>query len=150
MDTLLTSETLLVLAERPGAVLHGCGALIAQLCRAGRPPFVVVLTDGPVLDAAADGRVRDELASLGLDAGRLLMAGLAGAVPESGQVFDALVQAVCFVAWRHDCNVVLAPAAGPAADVARVAGQASGLGLGHYQDGRVQVAAAPRRSAREA
>ena len=77
MNDILAAETLLILAERPGDAAPGCGGLIVERCRAGRPPFVVVLTDGPVLDAAADEAVRRELAGLGLASGRMLMFGLA-------------------------------------------------------------------------
>ena len=149
MDPLLAAETLLILAERPGDAAPGCGALIAARCRAGRPPFVVVLTDGPVTDAAADGVVRRELAGLGLDGDRMLMFGLAGALPSAGPVFDAAVRAVCFVMWRRDCNLVLALAGGVAGAVARAVAGESGVGLGEYGGGSVRLLNAPRRSVRE-
>jgi hypothetical protein len=149
MDTseVFATEIALILAERPGDAVRHCGALIAALCRQGRPPFVVVLTDGNQAGAEADREARAELAGCGLPDGRLLMFGIAGAIPAAGRVFDAAVAALCFVSWRHDCNVLCAPAA--ALPVARAAASASGLGLVQAGEGGYHLLAAPRRSARD-
>jgi LmbE family N-acetylglucosaminyl deacetylase len=124
-----------------------CGELIARLCRLGRPPFVVVLTDGNAAGMEADRQARAELARCGLDGGRLLMFGIAGDVPAGGRLFDAAVAALCFVSWRHDCNALCAPDA--ALPVARAAASASGLGLVQAEQGAYRLLAAPRRSARD-
>ncbi len=145
----IASENVLVLAEQPGDELRFYGGLIDGLCRAGRPPFVVVLTDGPVLDPAADRIVRQELAGLGLEGGRMLMFGIAGALPSDGPVFDAAVRSLCFVSWRHDCNVLLAPQTGPAASLARAAAAESGLGLAEYGAASLRLVVAPQRSTRD-
>jgi len=146
-DELFATEISLILAERPGDAVRHCGALIADLCRQGRPPFVVVLTDGNAAGAEADRQARAGLAACGLDGGRLLMFGISGELPASGPVFQAAVAALCFVAWRHDCNVLCTPP--PAMVLARAAAAASGVGLVGVADGLYHVAAAPRRSARE-
>ncbi len=146
--SLLESETVLLLAERPAEATGGRAGLIAALCRQGRPPFVVVLTDGGMGGAAADRAARDGVAALGLDGGRLLMFGIPERVPDGGPVFDAAVAALCFVAWRHDCNVVCASAA--TLDVARACAGASGLGLVGADDRQYHLLQAPRPSAREA
>jgi LmbE family N-acetylglucosaminyl deacetylase len=39
-------ETLAILAPHPDDESLGCGGLIAEACAQGRPPFIVVLTDG--------------------------------------------------------------------------------------------------------
>jgi hypothetical protein len=144
---LFDAENALILAARPGDAVRDFGALIARLCRHGRPPFVVVLTDGNATGADADRQARAELAECGLDGGRLLMFGIAGDLPDSGKVFDAAVAAVCFVSWRHDCNVLAGPAA--VLPLARAAAAASGLGLVAQDGGLYQIVEAPRRSARD-
>lgn len=152
LDPIFRTETALLLAERPGDEVAHWGGVIAALCRAGRPPFVVVLTDGPTPDPAADHQVGAALAGLGLDGGRLLMFGIAGELPGAGAVFDAAVQAVCFVAWRQDCNVLGMPGgAGPGVRaLAEAAVGRSGLGLVAGEPGRTRLLAAPRRSAQGA
>jgi LmbE family N-acetylglucosaminyl deacetylase len=146
-DALFATENFLVLAARPGEAVRHCGALIARLCRQGRPPFVVVLTDGNAPAAAADRQARAELAACGLAGGRLLMFGIAGEPPAAGPVFAAAVAALGFVTWRHDCNALCAPDA--ALPVARAAAAASGLGLVHADAGAYRLLATPRRSARD-
>jgi LmbE family N-acetylglucosaminyl deacetylase len=147
VDTLFETEIALVLAARPGEAVRHCGRLIARLCRQGRPPFVVVLTDGNAAGAEADRQARAELAGCGLDGGRLLMFGIAGDVPQTGTLFQAAVAALGFVSWRHDCNVLCASE--PTLPVARAAAMASGLGLIRADAGVFHLLAAPRRSARD-
>jgi LmbE family N-acetylglucosaminyl deacetylase len=141
----LLSENVLLLAERPADPARDAAAPIAALCQAGRPPFVVVLSDGD--DPDPDARARQALRGLGLGEGRMLMFGIQGAVPSAGPVYDATVRALCFVAWRHDCNLLVAPEALTtlAWDVVR----ASGVGLACYAAGSVDLLAPPRPSARE-
>jgi hypothetical protein len=144
---LFDTENLLLLAARQGDAVRDNAGLIARLCRQGRPPFVVVLTDGNQDGARADQQARSELAECGLDGGRLLMFGIAGEIPEAGPVFDAAVAALNFVSWRHDCNVLCA--SGAALPVAKAAAMASGLGLVRAGVGGYHLLAAPRRSARD-
>ncbi len=144
---LFETETALIVAARPGEAVRHVGTLIARLCRRGRPPFVVVLTDGNRDGAEADRQARAELAGCGLDGGRLLMFGVAGEPPTGGRVFDAAVAALCFVSWRYDCNVLCAHA--PALPVAQAAAATSGLGLVRAHEAVYHLLQAPRRSARE-
>ena len=122
-------ENVLVLVPHPGEESLGCGALIAEACARGRPPYVAILTDGsgthtshawpPARLAALRQReTRAATAALGLDPDRLLFVGLFdGTVPDEGPFFDAVVGAVALVMWRQDCNVICAPVAGaPHAD----------------------------------
>ena len=122
-EALITGENLMILVPNPGDETPSCGTLIAQCCRRGRPPFVMVLADGSAgqSDAYAARRERDTraaLASLGLPAERVLLAGLfEGTIPESGPTFEAIIRAVTLVMWARDCNVVCAPSRdGPKAD----------------------------------
>jgi LmbE family N-acetylglucosaminyl deacetylase len=144
---LFDAENALILAARPGDAVRDFGGLISRLCRQGRPPFVVVLTDGNTAGADADRQARAELAACGLDGGRLLMFGIAGDLPDSGKVFEAAAAALCFVSWRHDCNVLAAPAR--VLPLARAATAMSGLGLVAKDGGLYHVVEAPRRSARD-
>ncbi len=120
-ETLTGSENLLILAPRPGDESRHCGGLIAQCCRRGRPPFVVVLTDGvSAADRSHEADIRAATRALGLPAGRLLIAGLfCDALPAEGPAFDAIVHGLTMIMWARDCNVVCAPwAAGEHGDVA--------------------------------
>jgi LmbE family N-acetylglucosaminyl deacetylase len=118
-QTLAGEENLLVLAPRPGDESLHCGGLIARCCRRGRPPFVVVLTDGSTLSASSGHEPPDVLARrheqetrmamrcLGLPPQRLLLAGLFDeAVLASGLAFDALVRGITLVMWARDCNII--------------------------------------------
>jgi hypothetical protein len=88
------------------------GGLIAECCRRGRPPFVIVLDDGSQtgpedahvspddLARLHEQETREALTQLGLSGERLLMMGLYdGTVPSSGRVFEAIVNAVTVVMW---------------------------------------------------
>ena len=46
LDEMLQGRVPLILAPHPDDESIGCGGLIAQLCAAGTPPHVVILTDG--------------------------------------------------------------------------------------------------------
>jgi LmbE family N-acetylglucosaminyl deacetylase len=126
--TITGDENVLLLVPGPGDESRDCGGLIARSCRRGRPPFVMVLGDGTDGGAGASERLagryaratRCAVGRLGLDDGRLLMAGLRGGIPDGGALFEVVVAAVIQVMWRTDCNVVCAPWAG-ASDPAAVA-----------------------------
>ena len=148
MLPIFAAERALLLAERPGDETRLFGPLIRALCRAGRPPFVVVLTDGPAPNPAADRQVREALAGLGLEAGRMLRFGIAGAAPEAGPVFEAAVAALGFVSWRHDCNVIAAPPA--LRGLADAVVGRTGVGQVEAGGGSLRVLQAPRQTARDA
>ena len=120
---LISGENLLILAPRPGDESMACGGLVARCCRHGRPPFVMILTDGSTTSASTGPNTPDELARmheretrravqcLGLPAQRMLMAGLFdGTVPLGGPAFEAVVRGITLVMWARDCNVICAPA----------------------------------------
>ena len=111
----------LILAPHPDDVSLGCGGLIAELCRIGRPPLVVMLTDGtgshpnsPRVNAPALRRLRereaaDALWRLGLtDPGaRVFMRLRDTAAPHDGPEFD---RAVCRIAGlAAKCETICAP-----------------------------------------
>ena len=145
-EAITGEENLLILATCPGDEAMGCGGLIAQSCRRGRPPFVLVLTDGcePGADDSAaallEQRTRAAARCLGLPSNRLLMAGLPiGHVPAEGRAFESVVHGVTTVMWARDCNVICAPAlteASPdritAAHIAAAVAARSGVGLLTY------------------
>lgn len=156
-------ENLLILALRPGDESMVCGGLIARCCRRGRPPFVVVLTDGSTLSTSPGHQVPDTLARLheretraavqclGLPAQRLLMAGLFdGTVPVDGPAFEAVVRGIALVMWARDCNIICAAAAQDAlADqiaasrIAAAVARQSGVGLLWYQMPGMQPGSGP-------
>ncbi len=107
-EAITGNENLLVLAPRPGDEVRLCGGLIAEGCRRGRPPFVVVLTDAPGRSLEQEARAAARL--LGLPADRLLLAGLSyDSLPAEGPAFDAIVHGITMVMWARDCNVICAP-----------------------------------------
>lgn len=142
------NENLMILVPGPGEESLRCGGLIAESCRRGRPPFVMVLGDGTRShpNSAAyppnrlanlhDRETRAAVQHLGLLNERLLMAGLYdGTIPGSGPVFEAVVRAVTLVMWARDCNVICAPwpqagIAGQAETYAIAASVAAGSGVG--------------------
>ena len=110
-ETITGQENLLILAPRPGDESLHCGGLIAGCCRRGRPPYIVVLTDGVTAsDPSREAATRAATRRLGLPANRLLLAGLFyNALPTQGPAFDAIVHGITTVMWARDCNVICAP-----------------------------------------
>jgi LmbE family N-acetylglucosaminyl deacetylase len=114
----------LVLAPHPDDESLGCGGLIAEACRRGRPPVVAILTDGAAshphsraypparLAEVRAGEARQAVACLGLPAERLFLLGAPdGAAPHSGMGMEALAARLAVIAegcdailtsWRHD------------------------------------------------
>ncbi|MBV8398966.1 MAG: PIG-L family deacetylase [Acetobacteraceae bacterium] len=145
LEMITGNENLLVLAPHPGDESLRCGGLIAQCCRRGRPPFLMVLEDGSATgpyspDERAsrhEQETRQAVRHLGLPSERLLMVGLyEGTAWSGGPVFEAVVRAVALVMWARDCNVICAPApqSGDPADEAahRIAVEvAAQTGVGH-------------------
>ena len=122
LDAITGDENLLVLALQPGDESFDCGGVIAQSCRRGRQPFVMVLHDGSASNPGSNAwppdrtaRVREQetreaVRRLGLRPERLLMAGLFdGPTPDEGPVFEAIIRAASLVMWARDCNLILAP-----------------------------------------
>ena len=120
LHALIASRTMLVLAARPGDESLACGGLIAEACARGRSPLVAVLTDGASIgpaglsrDARAAAHERETRAAvhaLGLPPGRLLMLGVRdGALSACGTFFEQIVEAVGFLTWMRDLNVICGP-----------------------------------------
>lgn len=114
----------LVLAPHPDDESLGCGGLIAEACRRGRPPVVAILTDGAASHPNSRAYPPDRLASvraeearravscLGLPDDHLTLLGAADtAAPHAGPQADALAARIAGLAegfgailtsWRHD------------------------------------------------
>jgi LmbE family N-acetylglucosaminyl deacetylase len=115
-------STVLILAPHPDDESLGCGGLIAACCAAGRPPFVLVLTDGAgshprsvryppkLLRAAREKEARDAVAALGLPPHRIAFLGLPDtAAPHDGAAFDRAVDVIVSLAQRLACTSIAAP-----------------------------------------
>ena len=122
LDAIDGGRTALVLAPHPDDESLGCGGQIAEACARGRPPLVLVLTDGagshprsrtypPArLAAVREAEARAAVAALGLPPGRIDFLRLPDtAAPTSGPGFDAAVRAILGRAARAGCGVLLAP-----------------------------------------
>jgi len=140
--------TALILAPHPDDESLGCGGLIAACCDRGRPPLVVVVTDGSQShpDSAlyppsrlAELRECEALAAtsrLGLAPGRVRFLRLPdAAAPTQGVEFDAAVAEIAALvrvqaatticaSWEHDPHCDHAAAARMGAAAARQAGAA--------------------------
>jgi LmbE family N-acetylglucosaminyl deacetylase len=121
IETICGQGRTLILAPHPDDESLGCGGLIAELCRAGRPPLVVVLTDGTGSHPALAGtgslslrRLRESeaanaLCRLGLiDPDALVFVRLRDtAAPHEGPAFDAAVTRLAALA--APCETICAP-----------------------------------------
>jgi LmbE family N-acetylglucosaminyl deacetylase len=114
--------TVLILAPHPDDESLGCGGLIAACCAAGRPPFVLVLTDGAgshprslrypptLLRATREQEARQAVAALGLAHDRIAFLGLPDtAAPHDGAAFERAVDVIVGLARRLDCSSIAAP-----------------------------------------
>ncbi|HTZ69191.1 MAG TPA: PIG-L deacetylase family protein [Acetobacteraceae bacterium] len=111
----------LVLAPHPDDESLGCGGAIAQLCRAGRPPLVAILTNGAgshpnsrTMPPAALRRLRQTeaahaVATLGLLPSRdLVFLDLPDtAAPHEGDAFERAIARVASIA--EHCATICAP-----------------------------------------
>jgi LmbE family N-acetylglucosaminyl deacetylase len=153
-ETITGCENLLILAPHPGDESRAVGGLVAQSCRRGRPPFVMVLTDGSrssnalapdLLAARHERETRAAVRRLGLPAHRLLMAGLFdGSVPLAGPRFEAVVGGITLVMWARDCNVICVVSGASddhraALEIARAVAARSGVGLLVAGDGGLRL-----------
>jgi LmbE family N-acetylglucosaminyl deacetylase len=123
LDDIIGSGTCLVLAPHPDDESLGCGGLIAACTAAGRPPLVVVLTDGagshPASRAFPPDRLRAVRAQevqaavghLGLAADRVVFLNQPdSAAPHSGPDFDTAASVLAGLIGREtNCTAILAP-----------------------------------------
>jgi LmbE family N-acetylglucosaminyl deacetylase len=132
LATVAGAGRVLILSPHPDDESLGCGGLIATLCRAGRPPLVVMLTDGtgshpgsPSVNANAlrdlrEQEAREATRRLGLPPTCLAFLRLRDtAAPHGGPAFDQVVNqltplmadrgTIC-APWAHDphCDHVAA------------------------------------------
>jgi LmbE family N-acetylglucosaminyl deacetylase len=126
LDERLGSGGLVVVAPHPDDESLACGGLIAEACAAGRPTYVIVVSDGagshPASSAYPPNRLRGlrerearcAVGELGLDPGHIVFLGLPDRqVPSDGLAADKAIAAISecatqvaaramFVSWRHD------------------------------------------------
>ncbi|MBB2202044.1 PIG-L deacetylase family protein [Gluconacetobacter tumulisoli] len=118
----IVPRTALILAPHADDESLGCGGLIASCCAAGRPPLVVIVTDGAAshphsrawpaarLRARRQAEARNAASILGLAPGRIVFLDLPdAAAPHEGPEFDRAVATLAELAARHACGTVLAP-----------------------------------------
>ncbi|WP_239478793.1 PIG-L deacetylase family protein [Lichenicola cladoniae] len=114
--------TAMILAPHADDESLGCGGLIAASCAAGRPPLVVIVTDGagshpgsPTWTAArlrARREAEAEAATchLGLPPARLAFLRLPDTrSPHAGAGFETAVETLSSLAGEHGCDTILAP-----------------------------------------
>ena len=116
------AQPVLILAPHADDESLGCGGLIAALCRAGTPPWVMILTDGTGshpgsatfpphrLRATREAEAREAVRLLGLPAERIGFGGQRDtAAPASGPGFDAAVRHLAELCQAKMIGTVLAP-----------------------------------------
>jgi LmbE family N-acetylglucosaminyl deacetylase len=122
LDAIVGTGTVLILAPHPDDESLGCGGLIAACCEAGRPPFVLFLTDGvgshprslshpPTrLRETREVEARRAMAALGLGTDRFAFLGLPDtAAPHDGVGFDRAVDSIVRHARAAGCTTIAAP-----------------------------------------
>jgi LmbE family N-acetylglucosaminyl deacetylase len=122
LEDLFGGGTCLVLAPHPDDESLGCGGLIAACCAEGRPPLVVILTDGSMshptsrqYPPAKLARLRESEAAravdiLGLPAERLIFLREQDAsAPHRGPAFDRLLHRLPELVQAFGCSAILMP-----------------------------------------
>ena len=121
-DALLHRGRAMILAPHADDESLGCGGLIAELCERGRPPFVLVVTDGtgshpnsrrwPAerLRALRERETLAAIAWLGMSAADLGFLRLRDtAAPHRGAGFERACDDIAALLSRHRCDTLLAP-----------------------------------------
>jgi LmbE family N-acetylglucosaminyl deacetylase len=152
IDTIANDDIVMVLAPHADDESLGCAGLIAELTRMGRPPVVVIVTDGtgshPSSHAYPPSRLRalrerealQAVTILGLPAGRLHFLRLRDtATPQYGPEFDSTVTIIAKLMRENQCRILCAPwLYDPHCDhegaqlIARAAAEATGAALLSY------------------
>ena len=112
----------LILAPHPDDESLGCGGLIAACCHLGRPPIVVILTDGGMshpgsksfpreqLVRLREQEARDAASALGLPSDRLMFLREPDTnAPSEGEAFERVVEHLIWLMDRFNCSTILAP-----------------------------------------
>ncbi len=120
LDAIIGTGTALILAPHPDDESLGCGGLIAEACAQGRPPVVVILTDGGMshpnsrsfprerLVPLREEETRAAVAQLGLGADRLhFLRAPDGGAPHSGPPMLALAERVARFAREAGASAIL-------------------------------------------
>jgi LmbE family N-acetylglucosaminyl deacetylase len=121
LDSIVGIGTVLILAPHADDESLGCGGLIAECCARGRPPMVLILTDGvgshpnsrayppDRLRATREAEARRAVASLGLAADRIGFLALPDtAAPQDGPPFERAVATVMAHARAAGCTAIAA------------------------------------------
>jgi LmbE family N-acetylglucosaminyl deacetylase len=121
VDSFADDGTVMVLAPHADDETLGCGGLITALTARGRPPVVVIVTDGsgshPSSQSYPSARLGDlrehealqAVTVLGLPAERLHFLRLRDtATPQSGPEFDATVSAIVGLMRDNECRTICA------------------------------------------
>jgi len=121
LDSIVGAGTVLILAPHADDESLGCGGLIAECCARGRPPVVLILTDGvgshpnsrayppDRLRATREAEARRAVASLGLAADRIGFLALPDtAAPHDGPPFERAVATVSAHARAAGCTAIAA------------------------------------------
>jgi LmbE family N-acetylglucosaminyl deacetylase len=123
LDDVVGKGTALILAPHPDDESLGCGGLIAACVAVGRPPLVVVLTDGTAshprsrtyptarLRAVRMNEIQIAVGRLGLTPDRIVFLNQPdAAAPHGGPDFDAIVfRLIGLIRQEPRCTAILAP-----------------------------------------
>jgi len=122
VDTITNDGMVMVLAPHADDESLGCAGLITELTAKGRPPVVVVVTDGtgshPSSQTYPPARLRalrerealEAVTILGLPAARLHFLRLRDtATPQSGPEFDSTVSIIANLVRENGCRILCAP-----------------------------------------
>ena len=122
LDDVIGAGPCLVLAPHPDDESLGCGGLIAACCAIGRPPLVVILTDGSGSHPRSQKFPRSKLAALravevtraagilGLPVDRLMFLHERDThAPHGGPAFDSVVRRLTAFVQAFGCSVILTP-----------------------------------------
>ena len=122
LEEMLRGRVPLIIAPHPDDETLGCGGLIAQLCAAGTPPHVVILTDGCLshpnsvthppekLRHMREEEAREALHVLGLPHGYTWFLGHADhEMPSAGPAYQFAARRIAGICESHGCNLIIAP-----------------------------------------
>jgi LmbE family N-acetylglucosaminyl deacetylase len=122
VETITNHGNVMILAPHADDESLGCGGLIAELVRRGRPPTIVIVTDGtgshPLsrtfpaarLCALREREALKAVTILGVPASHLTFLRLRDtATPRSGPEFTSTVSILESLAGKYGCDVLCAP-----------------------------------------
>jgi LmbE family N-acetylglucosaminyl deacetylase len=122
LDQIAPHGAVLITAPHPDDESLGCGGFIAESCSRGRPPVVVIMTDGTAshpnsliypmarLRALRERETCAALTVLGLSSDRLHFMRLRdSAMPLNGALAEAAIAELRKLAQFYQCETILAP-----------------------------------------